>query len=401
MQLRQRNWTQMPTTGLNPTHKPHLEEACGNYRAKKCHANGGLLTPHLSAAGQLLWKSLTESERKFCRLLKRSEAFRALLAFLLVFYVGLPLTFYLCPWIRRSAVYLNFLDWPLQTLSDPKYYGLNNTRHFFVKTSTGFLGVWHVPPSNHSRAQPSLSSDDQPVVLYLHGSAESRSAPYRRNMYKVLSGKPLQAHVITFDYRGFGDSTYVSPTAQTLEEDATTIFHWLLKSVPASRIIVWGHSMGSGIAVRLGQALAKDNVSNLFAIVLEAPFTSIADATHTFPLSFFHRRMPLFELFCSGRTRHPDTNLNSDERIGDITAPLLILHAADDSMVWAEQGRKLWEKAVEGRSSHLHKPVFVELDGKFGCGHRNIYKAPNLPSEIMSFVKSVKQHNETLRRNQD
>lgn len=177
------------------------------------------------------------------------------------------------------------------------------------------------------------------------------------------------------------------------------MFHWLLKRVPASRIIVWGHSMGSGIAVRLGQTLAKDNTSNPLAIALEAPFTSIADATRTFPLSFFHRRMPLFKMFCSERTRHPDTNLNSDERIGSVTAPLLILHAADDCMVWAEQGKRLWDKAVETRSSVLHRPVFVELDGKFGCGHRNIHQAPNLSSEIMSFLRSVKKHNEIKRRN--
>ncbi|XP_055937140.1 lysophosphatidylserine lipase ABHD12-like [Argiope bruennichi] len=359
-----------------------------------------LLHPHLSTVGQLLWKSLTESERKCWRLLKRSDALRALLAFLLIFYVGLPLAFYLCPWTRRSAVYMNFIDWPFQTLSHPEYYGLNNTRHFFVKTTPGIiLGVWHVPPSSYCHSRSTLSADDLPVVLYLHGSAESRSASYRRSMYKVLSEGPLQAHVITFDYRGFGDSTYISPTAQTLEEDATAMYHWLLKRVSASRIIVWGHSMGSGIAVRLGQALAKDNTNSPFAIVLEAPFTSIADATRTFPLSFFHRRLPLFEMFCSERTRHPDTNLNSDERVGDITAPILILHAADDSMVWSEQGKRLWEKAIEARSPHLHKPVFVELDGRFGCGHRNIHKAPNLPSEIMSFMRSVKQHNETVRRN--
>ncbi|GFQ66462.1 lysophosphatidylserine lipase ABHD12 [Trichonephila clavata] len=154
-----------------------------------------------------------------------------------------------------------------ETLSHPEYYGLNCTRHFFVETSPGvLLGVWHIPPATTCYQMTSLSSlslDDQPVILYLHGSAESRSAPYRRNMYNVLTRKPIQAHVITFDYRGFGDSTYLSPTAKTLEEDATAMFQWLKKYVPTSRIIVWGHSMGTGIAIRLSQALANDVANNL------------------------------------------------------------------------------------------------------------------------------------------
>lgn len=94
----------------------------------------------------------------------------------------------------------------LQTLSHPEYYGLNGTRHFFVETSPGVqLGVWHILPRSHSYhndQKPSFfANDNQPVVLYLHGSAESRSAAYRRSMYNVLSNEPIRAHIITFDYR--------------------------------------------------------------------------------------------------------------------------------------------------------------------------------------------------------
>ncbi|GIY95314.1 2-arachidonoylglycerol hydrolase ABHD12 [Caerostris extrusa] len=124
----------------------------------------------------------------------------------------------------------------------------------------------------------------------------------------------------------------------------------------------------------------------------EAPFTSIADATRTFPLSFFHRRLPLFEAFCSERTRHPDTNLDTLDIIGDIQDPLLILHAADDSMVWSEQGRRLWERAVQVRSPHLHRPVFVEFNRKFKCGHRDIHKVPHLSATVADFLQSIEEH---------
>lgn len=199
-----------------------------------------------------------------------------------------------------------------------------------------------------------------------------------------------KANIFSYFYRGFGDSSYVSPNVETLVEDAEAMLHWLKQQVPLSRIILWGHSMGTGIAIRLGENAAKKNGTNPLAIVLEAAFTSVADVTHTFPLSFFHRRMPLFRTFCSDRTNHPDTNLNNEERIGRITAPLLIFHAEDDSMVWSEQGKRLWRKAVQERHPSLHKPVFVELDDEYSCGHRNIHRAPNLPYEVSKFLVSVK-----------
>ncbi|XP_054711089.1 lysophosphatidylserine lipase ABHD12-like [Uloborus diversus] len=318
--------------------------------------------------------------------------------FLALFYVGIPIWFYLCPWLRRGAVFLHFADWPFQNLSSPESYGLNNTRHFFVETAPGvLLGVWHILPSSSQSRSSSFSEDDRPIVLYLHGSAESRSAAYRRSMYRVLNSKPLDAHVITFDYRGFGDSSYTSPTVRSLEEDAVSIYKWLNRQVPASRIILWGHSLGSGVAVRLAASLASSNESNPFAVVLEAPFTSIAEATRTFPLSFFHRRLPLFKNFCSDRTRHPDTHFDSESLIGSVTAPLLVLHAADDSMVWSEQGKRLWKRALQSRHPYLHEPRFVELSSNYGCGHRNIHKAPNLPEKVDSFLQSISAHSENQR----
>lgn len=205
---------------------------------------------------------------------------------------------------------------------------------------------------------------------------------------------PITDPSLSFFCRGFGDSTPVTPTVRTVQEDATAMFSWLKQQVPLSRIVLWGHSMGTGIAVRLGEALARsgNDSSNPLAIVLEAPFTSVADATRTFPLSFFHRHLPFFGTFCSEVTRHPDTHMDSEAIVGRVTAPLLVLHAADDSMVWAEQGRRVWKRALSEREPRLHRPVFVELDARHGCGHRNIHRAPNLPIEVQRFLESVRQH---------
>lgn len=335
------------------------------------------------------------------KILSHPWSVRFALVFIALFYVGVPVWFFFCPWLRRTAVFLHFADWPFQDLSSPESYGLSNTRHFFVETSSNvLLGTWHVLPQSLQNQTINTSrpfDDDRLVVLYLHGSAESRSAAYRRSMYRVLTSKSIDAHVLTFDYRGFGDSSYVSPTVRTLDEDVWAMYRWLNEQVPASRIVVWGHSMGTGLVSRMGVTFAKQK-EDPFALVLEAPFTSVADATHTFPLSFFHRHLPFFQYICSDKTRHPDTDLNSEEIISHLTAPLLVLHAADDSMVWSEQGKRLWIGALRARSSDLPVPMFVELDGKYGCGHRNIHKAPNLPNEVHKFFEVTRRFYRNARQ---
>nr|QPD99036.1 putative lipase 1 [Tityus serrulatus] len=318
-------------------------------------------------------------------------------------YVIFPIWFYFCPWIRRQAVFLNNLNWPLHIyLSDPKYFELNCTRQFYVESEPGIrLGVWHMLPKsvttkcNKPMTPDNEFNDDRPVILYFHGNAQNRAAKYRLSLYKVLTESKVDAHVITFDYRGFGDSSFVAPSVNGLVQDARAMYKWLKSQVKRHRIFFWGHSLGTGVVIQLAEELGKHN-DNPMAIFLEAPFTTIADATYTFPLSFLHRHMPLFHVYCSEPTRHSDTNFDSESKIGNITVPLLFLHASDDMMVFLELGRKLFKKALEERPSYLRAPEFIEFDYSLGYGHRNINLDPNLPDIVLRFMQSVSMKSHQL-----
>jgi fermentation-respiration switch protein FrsA (DUF1100 family) len=75
---------------------------------------------------------------------------------------------------------------------------------------------------------------------------------------------------VALSYRGYGGSSG-RPTETGLVEDAAVAYAFAIARYPAERIILWGESLGSALALALG---AEKPVGHL---VLEAPFTSAAD----------------------------------------------------------------------------------------------------------------------------
>jgi alpha-beta hydrolase superfamily lysophospholipase len=70
-------------------------------------------------------------------------------------------------------------------------------------------------------------------------------------------------HVLAFDYRGYGSSTYVKPNESTLVSDAQTAWNWLqgMNKNGSAKVVVHGHSLGTGVASKLANILVgKGNV---------------------------------------------------------------------------------------------------------------------------------------------
>src|SRR5262249_24045574 len=97
---------------------------------------------------------------------------------------------------------------------------------------------------------------------------------------------------------------------------------------PGKRIVLWGESLGTGVAV----ALAVER--RVGGVILDAPYTSIADvgAAH-FP--FAPVRWLVKDAF------------HSDQRIARVRAPLLIRHGEADDVVPIRFGERLFALANE------------------------------------------------------
>ena len=73
-----------------------------------------------------------------------------------------------------------------------------------------------------------------------------RATHYRSNHYQVMSS--FGNHIIAMDYRGYGDSTG-KPTVNGVVADVTHVFNVIRRVCPDNPIVIWGHSMGTGVSL--------------------------------------------------------------------------------------------------------------------------------------------------------
>jgi fermentation-respiration switch protein FrsA (DUF1100 family) len=170
------------------------------------------------------------------------------------------------------------------------------------------LVAWYVAPKG-----------DKPLFVYFHGNGDTLSWRVGRDRQLVANG----AGLLAVSYRGFEGSTG-TPSEAGFHLDADAAYEFAAARVAPEQIITWGHSLGTGVAVRLA---AERKVSGL---ILEAPYTSVADvAAMRYPL--LPIRLILKDPF------------HSDWRIGRVTAPVLVMHGEDDDTIPISMGQRLFD----------------------------------------------------------
>ena len=174
----------------------------------------------------------------------------------------------------------------------------------------------------YGRAKPG-----HPTLLYFHGNAGSFE--FRQERIRRYMARGLGMFVMT--YRGYGGSTG-SPSERANVADAILAYEALLKDgVAPEDVIVYGESLGTGVAVQLA---ARKPVGGL---MLDAPYTSLVDVAQTiYPL------LPSRWLM----TDRYDTM----KYIGSVKAPLLVLQGEMDEVVPISMGRAVFAAANEPKT---------------------------------------------------
>ena len=145
---------------------------------------------------------------------------------------------------------------PTRARTAPQAAGFPEAEEHILTTADGEkVIVWHVP------ARPG-----RPVVLYFHGNGDFLAGFFGRFRDMIADG----TGIVVPAYRGYSGSTG-SPGEQGLLRDAEAAYAFARARYAADRIVVWGFSLGSGVAVALaaGNPVAK--------LIMEAPYSSIAD----------------------------------------------------------------------------------------------------------------------------
>ena len=164
---------------------------------------------------------------------------------------------------------------------------------------------------------------DKPLVIYFQGNAEGMPARVSRFSWLIADG----AGLLALAYRGYGGSTG-RPSEQGLIRDAEAAYDFARARYPAERIVLFGESLGTAVAVALA---AGHEVAGM---ILDAPFTSAAEVgAAAYP-------------FAPVRWLMKDNSVPTSAS-RSVSAPLLVLHGEEDGIVPIRFGERLFALARE------------------------------------------------------
>jgi fermentation-respiration switch protein FrsA (DUF1100 family) len=244
---------------------------------------------------------------------------------------------------QRRLMYL-----PNTAVPDLARSGVPEMQPVSLETEDGLtLLAWYRPPPAPRR----------PVLVFFHGNAGHIG--YRG--YKIRPYLDASFGVLLVEYRGYGGNPG-GPTEPGLYADGRAAMDFLdRQGVAPDRLVLYGESLGCGVAVRLASERAANRPVG--AVVLEAPFTSIAALAqrHYFYLPAYWLVKDRFDI---------------ESLIAEIGAPLLVFHGERDAVVPIGFGRALYAAAAEPKEAKWYA----------GGGHNDLHDN-GAARDVIAFVE--------------
>lgn len=170
-------------------------------------------------------------------------------------------------------------------------------------------------------------------MIFCHGNGcDIGTMTYTLNEF----ANHLNMYVISFEYPSYGLCTAKSPNQQTINNHADRTLNFVRNTLkwPLERIIIYGHSIGSGS----GCYLAATN-PNVGALILQSPYTAINNLVK--------EKVGIFSVFVGGRSWN---NLDSMKKI---TCPVLFIHGLDDTLIPSHHSQTLYEACLNTEGKKL------------------------------------------------
>jgi fermentation-respiration switch protein FrsA (DUF1100 family) len=249
------------------------------------------------------------------------------------------------------ALQRRLMYFPMGPVGAPAEVGLADAEAVRFRTADGLTLYGWFLPSPHAPATY--------TVIVFNGNAGNRS-------YRAPLARALRAHglaVLLFDYRGFGENEG-TPTEAGLAADARAARAFVIgrPDVDPDRLVYFGESLGSGVAVDL----AAEHTPA--ALLLRSPFASMADVGQL--------HYPFLPVRWFLRDRYA-----AIDRIEQVRCPLLVIAGDRDSIIPIAQSRRLYDAA-----SSPKKLVVVQ-----GADHNDLalLSGPETIAAIADFLPRV------------
>jgi uncharacterized protein len=250
-------------------------------------------------------------------------------------------------WVtQRWLIYFPTADLPA-----PAAVSLPRATEVTFETADGVpLRAWFIPADRPGRA----------TVLFLSGNGGNRSI--RAPFAAAMAARGIATMLV--DYRGYGGNPG-RPSESGLAEDARAARAYLATraGVDPTRIVYFGESLGTGVAIRLAAEQPP------LAMVLRSPYTSLVDVGRR-----HYPYLPVSLLLID--------RFESLDRIGSVTCPVLVIAGTRDGIVPADQSERLFE-AVKNPKKKL-----MMIDG---ADHNDyeLLAGPALIDAVVGFVESL------------
>jgi uncharacterized protein len=194
------------------------------------------------------------------------------------------------------------------------------------------------------------------TIVYFHGNA----GRLENRVHKLNHFKDMDVNFLIISWRGFSGN-FGKPSEQGLYKDGNSAIDWLKnKGLVEKDIILYGESLGTGIATQIAQ-------NKKFAgLILETPFTSMVDtAKNVYPF------IPV-DLLLKDR-------YENDKKIKNINIPVLVMHGEADQIVPFKMGKKIYEIANHPKYSYFTKydNHMMEYDKKLVFALNSFIKSLN------------------------
>jgi fermentation-respiration switch protein FrsA (DUF1100 family) len=203
-------------------------------------------------------------------------------------------------------------------------------KEFPVRTADGVdLKAWYAPATSKPY-----------TFVFFHGNGDSLYGDSEVGDPYIAAGYGF----LIAEYRGYS-GLGGKPTEAGLYADGRAYLYGLMaQGVKSEDIILFGHSLGTGVAVQLAEEF------HVGGLILLAPYVSIPEmAQKEYPM--FPVRYLVLDRF---------ENL---KKIQNVHVPVFIVNGTEDQVIPPVQGKELYERANEPRK-------FVSLPGR---GHNDLF----------------------------
>jgi len=210
----------------------------------------------------------------------------------------------------------------------------------FVKTNYGDIPVVHY-----------YVDDDLSTIIISHANSQDVG---EFNVKKL--SKQFNANIIVYDYASYGLHGNKHASEDHCYHDIEHVYNYIIHcGVSPEKIVLYGRSIGTGVASHMAQLLCKNNIKT--KLILVSPFKSVIQVMVNIP------GLP-FDMF------------RIEKMAPHITCPVMIIHGCQDKVTDYQQSCEL---------SQLFPclDTFVTIHG---CGHHELTGRQEYVEAVRSFV---------------